>query len=122
VERQKTVVVVDDEADIVESMTMFLRSSFPDVCVKPTQSPVEALSLARKGAELLVTDYRMPSMDGLELARRAQTANQGLPVILVTAFRDPSLQEEAESMGISVLSKPFQLDLLVGMVGDCLGL
>src|SRR5687767_13601700 len=71
---RNTIVVVDDEADIVEAMTMLLESQFPSAHVLGTQSPQEALDHV-KGAHLLVTDYRMPVMDGLELARRAQKAD-----------------------------------------------
>ena len=103
-------VVVDDERDIVQSITQLLELAFPNVRVVGTLSPTEALDYARQGAELLVTDYRMPLMDGLELARRASAANEDLVIIIVTAYADPTVQEKAEALGIDVMRKPIEVD------------
>jgi CheY-like chemotaxis protein len=118
---QKTVVVVDDEADIVSSISQLLELAFPQVRVVGTLSPAEALELAEQGVELLLTDYRMPAMDGLELARRAQAADESLPILLVTAYADPFVQEKAEAIGVEVLRKPIDVDQFIGAVRLSLG-
>ena len=118
-ERVRRVVVVDDEADIVESISSLLEHAFPDVKVLPTQSPQEALQNA-KGADLLVTDYRMPIMNGLELAQRAHKADSELPILIVTAYRDSFLQDEAGAMGVDVIHKPLDPGRFVDVVGAAL--
>src|SRR5687768_2518175 len=103
-----TVVVVDDEPDIVEAIAALLGYAFPGLRILATASPHEALRHARDGVDLLVTDYRMPQMDGLELARHAQEADDRLPIVMVTAFRERNVRDQAESMGIDVVHKPIE--------------
>ena len=65
--------------------------------------------------DLIVTDLRMPELRGLEALRRlGKTAVNLPPVILITAFGDPSLHREAKRLGVTaILDKPFEIgDLL----------
>lgn len=117
----RTVVVVDDEADIVESIAMVLEDALPDVRVLATVSPQRALDQARAGASLLVTDYRMPAMDGFELARQALGLDHGLPIVMVTAFEDKGIQAKADRMGLELVFKPFEPERLVRLVAGILG-
>ena len=116
----KTVVVVDDEPDIVESIAMVLEGALPDVRVLPTVSPQQALEYAKAGASLLVTDYRMPSMDGFELAQQAQDIDHALPILMVTAFEDKGIQAKATTMGLELVYKPFEPHRLVQLVAGIL--
>ncbi len=60
--------------------------------------------LAAQPVELLITDYAMPSMTGIQLAEAAQARRPGLPVILVSGYADLGQQH---SVRVSKLSKPF---------------
>ncbi|MGB0696570.1 MAG: GGDEF domain-containing response regulator [Rhodospirillaceae bacterium] len=87
------------------------------VTCKTVESGTDALDLAREWEpDLLVTDYLMPNMNGLELIGkiRAQRPKELLPVILITAVNDRTLLYMAlEGRAIDVVRKPFdELELL----------
>ncbi|MBI5544579.1 MAG: response regulator [Deltaproteobacteria bacterium] len=69
-----------------------------------------ALEVLRQGGvDLLVTDLNMPTLDGLELVRRARSSPRlnGLPVVVVTSAGNPDVQKKLEEAGAaSVLLKP----------------
>ncbi|MBI1734712.1 MAG: sigma-54-dependent Fis family transcriptional regulator [Candidatus Rokubacteria bacterium] len=79
------VLIVDDEADMVDNCVRILgRGEYE--CVGTTD-PQEALTLVESSRpDLLITDLKMPGMDGMELLRRAREFDPALPVIVVTAF------------------------------------
>lgn len=61
--------------------------------------------------DLLVSDIRMPGMDGLSLLEALRARGYDLPVILITAFGDPDLHARARELGAaSVIDKPFDID------------
>jgi DNA-binding NtrC family response regulator len=79
------VLVVDDEADMVDNCIRILgRANYE--CLSTTD-PHEALALVEtERPALLVTDLKMPGMDGMELLRRAREVDPALPVVVITAF------------------------------------
>jgi DNA-binding NtrC family response regulator len=79
------ILIVDDEPDMVETCTRFLRRRGHEVL--PTTDPAEAVALLEsRRPDLLLTDYKMPGVDGMELLRRAHALDPALPVVLITAF------------------------------------
>lgn len=107
----KTVLVVDDETDILDSITALLEVLEACPRVMTARDGKEALEIMeRESVDLLVTDYRMPRMDGIELMKTARETNPDLPLILITAFPDPSLEETAKNtLGvIHFIRKPFE--------------
>lgn len=93
--------------------------------VEIVQDGTEALeSLSSHGAsiEILVTDVNMPGLDGISLAKRAETLVPGLRVLMMSGFAEELERAKASSMGrVSVLSKPFTLDHVRSAVRDLLG-
>lgn len=70
-----------------------------------------------RSPDVIVTDVRMPGCSGLEVLERMRRNDWATPVILITAFADPELVEEAERLGAAVvLDKPLDLDLLAYVV------
>src|SRR3990172_6351542 len=82
---KKTILIVDDEADMVESCArIFRRGGF--ACLTTSDSR-EALALFRQERpDLLLTDLRMPDLDGLELLRQAKRIDPAIPVVVLTAY------------------------------------
>ena len=79
------VLVVDDEPDMVENCARILKKAGHQ-CLTATD-PHAALALVEaERPDLLLTDLKMPDMDGMELLRRARAVDPALPVILFTAF------------------------------------
>jgi len=69
----------------------------------------EALRMVRPGAfNVVVTDLRMPGMDGLQLIARLKAVDPALPVLLITAFSGSEMAQETMRLGaFDVLSRPF---------------
>ena len=79
------VLIVDDEPDMVENCVRILGRSGYD-CVTATD-PRRGLELLETGRpDLLLTDLKMPEVDGMALLRHAREVDPALPVIMITAF------------------------------------
>ena len=86
--------------------------------VKAVADPQEALgAMEAQSFHVLVTDLRLPGMNGLELIRRARRLNPRLRVVLMSAFGEPSDIVEAMRLGADdFLPKPFDLDTFLALL------
>ncbi len=109
-----SIVLVDDEKDLLESLTRVLRKEFPNVRIQSTTRPVEAKGwLLRERPTLLITDVRMPEISGLELLSLVSERWGVIPTIIMTAFASPELDEALMLGTFHYLPKPFRnLELL----------
>ncbi len=81
------------------------------------------VALEARGADAVVTDWKMPQMDGIELLRRLHARRPGLPVILLTAHASVSSAVAAMREGaFDYVTKPFDNDELRSVVGRALEL
>lgn len=105
----KPILLLDDEPNVVEFMSSRLQEA-GYACVCET-SPVRALERLERGAfALLITDLRMPEMNGLELVRRAKLADPDLAVVVVTAASDvPTAIEAIHAGADDYLLKPYNV-------------
>jgi CheY-like chemotaxis protein len=77
--------------------------------------------IAQENPSLVVSDIRMPRMDGIELLLTSRKLYPSVPFILVSAFFSESLERSARTFGaVRILHKPLDLDALVGAVLDVL--
>lgn len=92
--------------------------------VEIAQDGTEALeSLMGSGpaADVLVTDVNMPGLDGISLAKRAETITPGIRVLMMSGFADELERAKSAAVGrVSVLSKPFTLEHVRSAVRDLL--
>ena len=115
------VVIVDDEPDMVENCARILgRVGYQ--CFTTTE-PARALALIEaERPDLLITDLKMPGMDGMELLKRARAVDATLPVIVVTAFATIDSAVEAMKEGATdYLPKNFSVEHLRVAVERALG-
>ena len=106
------VLVVDDERDMLENCLRILKQGQYD-CVA-TDKPDEALRLLEsERPEIVLTDLKMPEIDGLTILRRSREIDPELPVIIFTAFATIESAVEAVKEGaFDYLPKPFSVDQL----------
>jgi len=116
------VLVADDEIHIIHVVAIKLRNNGYEVIA--ANNGAEAYDLAcREKPDVVVTDYQMPLMTGIELVTkmRADERTRDIPVILLTARSFAVSQEQQESLGISsCLSKPFSPKELLKTIQDIL--
>ncbi|HEC02818.1 MAG TPA: response regulator [Phycisphaerales bacterium] len=118
----RTVLVVDDEIHIVHVVAIKLRNNGYEVI--SADNGAEALELAiRDKPDIIVTDYQMPVMTGLELVDnlRRHEETKDTPVIMLTARSFAISREQQDELQISgCLSKPFSPKELLGNIEDIL--
>ena len=102
--------LVDDAAVIRDSLYALLESNGYEVLA--ASNGTDGLRICRQSIhpiELLVTDYNMPDMSGLELARECTRHNRGLGVLYVSGSEpDEELQEDLQGPKRDFLAKPFR--------------
>ena len=118
----KKVLVVDDEVHIVHVVAIKLRNNGYEVL--SADNGAEAFELAcKERPDIIVTDYQMPVMSGLELVEklRQRQETKDIPVIMLTARSFAIPKEQQENLRISsCLSKPFSPKELLGNIEDVL--
>jgi two-component system response regulator FixJ len=114
-----TVHVVDDDAAMRDSLRLLLEAS--GFTVRTHDSAVAFLGEAPASAGCVLTDVRMPEIDGLELQRRLHARRLPLPVIVMTGQGDIALAVNAMRDGaVDFLEKPFEADALIAAVSRAL--
>ena len=108
--RLHRILVVDDEPSVLFTFQNAL-DQLPNCEIETAASGTQALQqLAEKNFDLLITDYRMPDMDGLTLAMRLRQTYPTTAVLMITAFSTQDLRSQAENLHIEqVLDKPVGL-------------
>ena len=115
-----TILVVEDEEKLRRVIELQLKGAGHDVDLAGTAE--EGLRLA-DGADLILTDLRLPGMDGLELLASLRRQNSTTPVIVMTAFSSIETAVDAMKAGaVDFLPKPFSLDHLMTVVNKALEL
>ena len=110
------VFVVDDDDAMRDSLDFLLSSAG---CAVRTFESAERLleALTDSNCGCVVSDVRMPGIDGLELLRRIKAARPSLPVVIITGHGDVPLAVEAMKLGAAdFVEKPFDDERLIGVV------
>jgi CheY-like chemotaxis protein len=109
------VLIVDDDVSVRKILYRILENGGYDVL--SASSGAEALAIFRKSSppvDLLITDYNMPGMNGLELARECSAMNAVLPVLYISGNHpEPALRTEMEQRKCGFLAKPFRKEELL---------
>jgi len=116
------ILVVDDEASIRELLEKTLAMSDYDVDTAPDgRTALERMRLYPY--DLLITDLRMPGMDGLTVIREAKRYKADLPVLVITGYSTESSAIEAANLGVNgYLTKPFRVSQVLGKTAKALGM
>lgn len=118
----KRILIVDDE----DKVAFFLRESLEelgqDLIVEAAASGEEALEkIAAQPFNLVISDLRMPGIDGLELLERVKEQNPDTRLILMTAYGSDEVEAQARRLEIyQYITKPFHISDLVEAARDAL--
>jgi two-component system, LuxR family, response regulator FixJ len=110
------VYVIDDDEAMRDSLGFLLANA--DFQVSPFESALNFLdALSTLDFGCVVSDVRMPGIDGIELLRRLKAGGSLFPVVIMTGHGDVPLAVEAMKLGaMDFLEKPFEDDRLIGMI------
>jgi two-component system response regulator FixJ len=114
------VYVIDDDDAMRDSLDFLLGSAdFHVTLFESAHHFLDTLSNADFGCVL--SDIRMPGIDGIELLKRLKASRSALPVLIMTGHGDVPLAVEAMKLGAAdFLEKPFEDDRLIGMIDAAL--
>ena len=115
------VLVVDDEASIRDLLSKTLALAEYDVDLAPDgRTALERLRIIPY--DLLITDLKMPGVDGLAVIREARRLKADIPVIIITGFSTEASAIEALNLGVSgYLTKPFRVPRVLAVAAKALG-
>ncbi len=118
--KNKRLLVIDDEPDVRDATVESLRDlGFNVIAADSARLGLEILE-AGVPMDLIVTDFSMPEMNGVEFIRRAQLARPELPCLLVTGYAAIGDSVSVASETITILRKPYRLKELSTAVGELL--
>lgn len=116
--------LIDDEKGVVKALSMLLKAVGYEA--EPFDKPAEALGyLATQSAngtleiDLVLSDLRMPELDGIEVLQEIKSKYPGLPFVLMSGHASLEDQQRAFSLGADgFLPKPFSPDALHEIIGQ----
>lgn len=110
------VYVIDDDEAMRDSLNFLLDSA--DFKVSLFETALKFLDvLPSLDFGCVVSDVRMPGLDGIELLKRMKAGNSTFPIVIMTGHGDVPLAVEAMKLGaVDFLEKPFEDDRLIGMI------
>jgi DNA-binding NtrC family response regulator len=113
VSQQPLILFIDDDPKAGELMLRFSEDA-PFDC-RVFRDPIQALEYFRtEGADLIITDLRMPGMSGMELLAEIRDTDSEIPVIIITAYSSIDNAIEALRLGATdFVKKPFDMDELM---------
>ena len=123
-ESEGLVLVVDDEPDVRKVVRMTLEKAGYDVL--EAEDGEKAIEAIKKGEHslllsLIITDIRMPNMNGIDVINYYRKEWPSVPLIVLTGFPDPDMASAVLQHGVvDYLIKPVEAEKLIASVGKAL--
>jgi DNA-binding response OmpR family regulator len=119
----KKVLIVDDEETLTWSMAKSLSKDKDKFEVIIANNGSEAINLLRKNEiDIVISDIRMPDINGLDLLVKIKKEYSGIKVIIMTAYGSSDVQKEANRRGsLFYVEKPFEISDIRKIIIDLLG-
>jgi two-component system chemotaxis response regulator CheY len=115
------ILIVDDEQTVRDLVAKTLTTADYDVDTAP-DGPSALDRLRTTEYDLLITDLKMPGMDGLSVIREVRRLTAELPIIIITGYSTEASAIEAINLGVSgYLTKPFRLPRVLAVTARALG-
>jgi CheY-like chemotaxis protein len=113
----KKILLVEDDLELRLVVELFLSYAHFEVVM--ACDGIEGLEvLSKTHFDLVITDFRMPRMNGIEFSKKAKELYPELPIIMSTAFIPPLDNELKEKLHF--LSKPYQMNEMIFKINDLL--
>jgi len=122
-ENMARILVVDDSTFMRKFLRDALEAQGHEVDDLLPVSPLEITERVRGNRpDLVLTDYHMPHVDGLQVARMVRRADATVTVVMLTSVRDPALDAALATTGVRhILRKPMTGEAIARALGEILG-
>ena len=113
------ILIVDDDPALLEALPDNIRTRIPDLVIDTADSGTRALMLiAKHDYDAIVTDIKMPEMDGLSLLEKVRQVRPGTPTLLITGHGERDLAVRALRGGAyDFIEKPIERDNFIASLG-----
>lgn len=114
------VLIVDDEAIVLESVSQVLKGQFQDIAIETAKNSREGLiKLEHFRPNVIMTDIKMPGMNGLEFIERIRKVNQIVKIIIVSAYDHFEYAKEAVKFDVEdYILKPLSKSKLIEVISS----
>jgi CheY-like chemotaxis protein len=118
----KTILLVDDNEDVLEALALTVSVSDRDCAVLTARDGMDAVEILKSfRVDLILTDINMPVMDGYHLVEYRNRHCPQVPVLVMTAETSPDAMQKLEVLGITEhVGKPFDVEAVSRLVQDML--
>jgi two-component system response regulator HydG len=115
---QPTILIVDDNADLLQTFAMILKRR--GFCVETADNGTSAVDkFKEQNFDVTLMDIVMPEMNGVEAFMKMKEMQPGAPVILMTAYSDEELLQTAKDEGVrKIIHKPIRIDQLIEIIKE----
>lgn len=116
-----TIIIIDDEPDLLDLLKLILTEK-TDYTILTTTDPGQALDWCREHhADVLISDLRMPQMEGIELLKLLKKLDETIPFIIMTAYGTIESAVEAMRQGaFDYITKPFRKEQILMTINKAL--
>jgi YesN/AraC family two-component response regulator len=117
-----SMLIVEDEKVILEVMGVMISRRFPDIAIYFAENGKVGVELFKTHApEIVITDIKLPVMDGIEMAGKIKSMKSSTKFIVLTAFSNTSYYEKFNAIGFhDFLPKPIEFDKLFAAIETCI--
>ena len=111
--RGMKILLIDDDEWIRDSLTIFFEDE--GCYVLALQTAEEGLTAIKDQIfDLIIVDYKLPGLDGIEFLKRIQNTQAGAIKVLITAYQNDSVVSEAKKISVNgFIEKPFRSDTIM---------
>lgn len=118
----RSILIVDDDPALLEALTSLISLRLDNIHLHTAALPEDALRLvAAHDYDVVLSDIKLPGMNGLELLRHIRSMRPTTPVVMMTGHGDATLRREALKAGaVAFLEKPFDRNFVISQLQDAL--
>jgi DNA-binding response OmpR family regulator len=109
------ILLVDDDQNLATTLSHGLRKAMGKaISVIFCSNSTEAFALlATQSFDMVISDFNMPGMSGLELLKKIRQDHCETSLLLITAYGTDALEEEVHRLGFGYITKPFEMQILL---------
>jgi YesN/AraC family two-component response regulator len=117
-----SIMIVDDDHEARRIIGLITAKKFPDVTINIAENGKQGLELFEKyQPDIVITDIRMPVMNGIQMAREIKSLKDDTHFIVLTAFNDKGSLAEFREIGFyDYLIKPIEFNKLLAGIEKCI--